>query len=318
MATLLLEDLGNLNRIDKSLLLYNDRNGEGHPMNLGATGITEKSRIEVNRITPHNFTTLMGMLDDDDSIGAIVVRAHGRQLCLVTKLHLYSRQSYVYFLKFSDYAMQRVKMTDYYTYSGFLKNDRPAPIKTAISRCVKGFYDNIAPEGTRKNWDTVIIYKDETVDNTRNKRAESQKGMIKNPGENGYEEFEAELKNQFKERCRDYLDKVRPDTTNKQQIIDYLMNRANIDKFKFNGYTYNLEDGDYGKVGNRFREIYVRQVFDNGADYDKAPRKIRLTFNWKGYVPYIDYIEYSNDVYRYSSNTWYPLEKLAQDSDFQR
>ena len=57
MATLLLEDLGNLNRIDKSLLLYNDRNGEGHPMNLGATGITEKSRsFQRNGKRHHHFS----------------------------------------------------------------------------------------------------------------------------------------------------------------------------------------------------------------------------------------------------------------------
>ena len=160
---ILLENLGNLNRIDKSLLLYNNNRSRNEKpiMYLGDSGITENSRVEIDRISPHNFTTLMEKLDTDSSIGAIVVRAHGRQLCLVTKLKLYTKSSYDYFLKFSEYSLQQLKMNDFYSWSGLIYNDRMAPIKTAISRCVKSFYDNIAPEGTKKKWDTVIIYKDE-------------------------------------------------------------------------------------------------------------------------------------------------------------
>ena len=313
MSELLLENLGTLNRIDKSLVIFNDyRNNQ--MMYLGATGITEKSKVEVDRITPHNFTTLMGKLDEDNSIGAIVVRAHGRQLCLVTKLHLYSKSGYQYFLKFSSYATEKLNMNQYYSGYGFIKNDRMAPIKTAISRCVKTFYDDVAPEGTRKKWDALIIYKDENVDSTRIKRAESQKGMIKNPHENGYDDFVTDLKADFEKRCKEYLDKVRINTTNKAEIADYLMNRAKVDTFKFNNYTYTLRDEDSARVGQRFRETYIRNDYDNGVDYNIAPKRLRLTFKWKGFIPYIDSVEYSNERYIYSSSDFYPLERLGQDN----
>ena len=309
---ILLEDLGNLNRIDKSLILYNNsrNNGKTPIMFLGDSVVTEKSRIEIDRITPHNFTTLMEKLDTDNSIAAIVVRAHGRQLCLVTKMKLYTKSSYEYFLRFSEYSLHQLKMNDFYSWTGFIYNDRPAPIKTAISRCVKSFYDNIAPEGTKKKWDTVIIYKDETVNDKINDRKNAKQGMIPNPGEEGYDDFISKLRTDFEKKCKEYIDKVRQNTTNKQEISEYLMTHAKVNAFKFNNYTYNWEDEDYARVGRKFTVTYIRNDFDNGQDYDVAPRKMKLRFNWKGFVPYLEEVLFTNDSYRYSSSNYEPLENL--------
>lgn len=309
MSEILLEDLGNLNRIDKSLVLFNDQRSK-QLMYLGATGITENSRVEVDRITPHNFTTLMTKLDEDNSIGAIVVRAHGRQLCLVSKLQLYAQHNYQYFLKFSNYAIDKLDMRGYYSYSGFLKNDRMAPIKTAISRCVKAFYDNVAPEGTRKNWDTVIIYKDETVQGTLDKRRKQKQGIIPTPHDENYGDFINNLKNSFNQKCQEYLDKVRVNSTNAEEIVNYLMNRKSVEKFKFNGCNYEKYDSDYARVGQTFNVTYKRIESGRNIDNQVNPLRIRLVFDWNGYVPYVENVLYTNSSYIYSDDAYEPLSEL--------
>ena len=134
--------------------------------------------------------------------------------------------------------------------------------------------------------------------------------MIPSPGENGYDNFISNLRDNFEKRCKEYIDKVRQNTTNKKEISEYLMTHAKVKAFKFNNYTYNWEDEDYARVGRKFTVVYIRNDFDNGQDYGIAPRKLKLVFNWKGFVPYLENVLFTNDEYRYSSSNYEPLENL--------
>ena len=116
--------------------------------------------------------------------------------------------------------------------------EKEAQAKTAVSRCVKAFFDK-APEGTRKKWDALIIYKDPSVGEKRANRIENKKDAVPTPSQKiAYNDYIEKLNAEFRDRCRNYLDTVRQDTTNKKEVIDYLMNRSNIQKLKFRGSTY--------------------------------------------------------------------------------
>ena len=138
MFDLLLEDYGNLNRIESSLINKNYRSSGSNDtgkIDIRNSTITNNSKIVVDRINPHTFSHAFEMLDSDDTIGAIVFRAYGRQLCLATKeKDLYgSAWGDSYVITFSDYSLYQLDMQ--YGYAGGVKSfAKEAQAKTAVSR----------------------------------------------------------------------------------------------------------------------------------------------------------------------------------------
>lgn len=296
MFDLLLEDYGNLNRIESSLINKNYRSSSSNDtgkIDIRNSTITNNSKIVVDRINPHTFSHAFEMLDSDDTIGAIVFRAYGRQLCLATKeKDLYgSAWGDSYVITFSDYSLYQLDMQ--YGYAGGVKSfAKEAQAKTAVSRCVKAFFEK-APEGTRKKWDALIIYKDPSVGEKRLNRIENKKGAVPTPSQKiAYKEYIEKLNDDFKERCKNYLDNVRQDTTNKKEVIDYLMNRSNIQKLKFRGSIYEKIDSSTNLLGSNFNIRYQKNIDQEARD---NPEFLWLLFSWNGFLPYIKEIYYGNE-----------------------
>ena len=70
MFDLLLEDYGNLNRIESSLINKNYRSSGSNDtgkIDIRNSTITNNSKIVVDRINPHTFSHAFEMLDSDDT-----------------------------------------------------------------------------------------------------------------------------------------------------------------------------------------------------------------------------------------------------------
>ena len=278
----LFEDYKNLNMIDRTLLIGNNYKNE--EIKLQDLPITPNSEIYIDKVSPHNFTKVMEILDSDESIGAIVVRAHNRQLLMVTKDRQIIRRLN---LGYDNYGLILTKFAysnynNHYT-SRFIHSDREAPIKTAISRTVKAFYEK-APEGTKKKWDILVIKKDPNVAQQREDRKTAQAGRVLVPSDKNYDDFIKQLNWNFGQRVEKYINSKRINTNNIEEIGEYLMNSSKLDKIKVKGVTYVKTDAEFN-VGNKDRLSYILYASDELKSAGENKYRLYVFFRFDGFKP---------------------------------
>lgn len=278
----LFEDFKNLNMIDRTLLISNRYDDE--IIDLKDTTITPNSEIYIDKVTPHNFTRVMEMLNEDETIGAIVVRAHNRQLMLVSKDNSFRRK---YNIGYHDYfvVLSKIAYNNYNSHyaSRFIHSDKEAPIKTAISRTVKSFYDK-APEGTKKKWDILVIKKDPNVKQQREDRKNAQAGRVLVPSDKNYKDFINQLNWEFGKRAEKFINDRRVNTNNIQEIGEYLMNTSKLDKIKVRGVTYTKVDDDF-RVGNKDAISYILYASDELKEKGEEKYRLYVFFRFDGFKP---------------------------------
>ena len=276
----LFEDYKNLNMLDRTFLMQNRSNA--NPINLKDVSITPNSEIYIEKVTPHNFTTAMALLEDE-TIGALVFRAHNRQLVMVTKdKQLIRKYGFwdEYMAILSTYAYSKCN-----THYGnrYIRSEREAPIKTAVSRVIKSFYEQ-APEGTKKKWDVLVIKKDPNVEQQRMDREEAKTGRVLTPHDAGYDNFIKMLNNKFKHEAEQYINSKRPDNQNIQDIGEYLLNNKKMDKIKVRGITYRLIEKQL-EVGNK---DYLSYMVYRTVDEENTPPKqynLYIFLQFDGFMP---------------------------------
>ena len=290
----LFEDLKNLNMIDRSFFMDG-----GRMEKLKQITMTPNSRIEVSKILPHKFTTVMEKLSEDD-VAAIVIRAHKRQLLFVTKDARIGKvmngyYNYNYYVVMSDYAYTNCNSHDYRKTTSY---NTEAPAKTQISRTVKDFYDRVAPEGTKKSWDALIIYRDEQVNDLRQKRAEMNKNRVYVPSDGRkYSDFIDNLESAFQERAVKYIDAHRPNIQNAEELKQLMMKVSKLDKIKYKGNIYTYSDSQ-ASLTNRYSS-YVRYVANNDDREIVNPQVIYVMLTFKGIMPQI--VDVRASEYRYTN-----------------
>ena len=290
----LFEDLKNLNMIDRSFFMDG-----GRMEKLKQITMTPNSRIEVSKILPHKFTTVMEKLSEDD-VAAIVIRAHKRQLLFVTKDARIGRvmngyYNYNYYVVMSDYAYTNCNSHDYRKITSY---NTEAPAKTQISRTVKDFYERVAPEGTKKSWDALIIYRDEQVNDLRQKRAEMNQNRVYVPSDGRkYRDFIDNLESAFQERAVKYVDAHRPNIQNAEELKQLMMKVSKLDKIKYKGNIYTYSDSRVS-LTNRGTS-YIQYVATNDDRGRVNPQVIYVILTFKGIMPQI--VDVRASEYRYTS-----------------
>ena len=276
----LFEDYKNLNILDRTLL-HKYRGGEVIP--LKNAPITPNSEIYIERVTPHNFTNAMSMLEDE-SIAALVFRAHNKQLIMVTKnSELIKKYGYYneYMAVLTNYAYQ--KCNDHYG-TQFIRSDREAPIKTAVSRIIKTFYDK-APEGTKKKWDVLVVKVDPNVEQLQMNRANAQQGSVPTPSDAGYDRFIEKLNNDFQQRAKEFIDSRRPDHQNINDIAQMMTTQTKWNKIKVRGIVYQLYDTQIyiGNDENNMSYLQYRAI--DGLNVPDKQRQLYVFFRFQGFTP---------------------------------
>lgn len=290
----LFEDFKNLNIIDRSFLELGRRYNK---VNMGNNmPITPESEIVVSRVEPHKFSTILELLNNNDDIAGVVVRAHNRQLIFVTANRNTIRNmgggysNYLGVLSYNAY-----KNYNDHGYDRLIRTDAEAPIKTAISRTVKSFYDKMAST-VKKKWDVLIIYKDKNVEDKRNQRSEYQSGRVLTPKEAGYDEYINKLNAAFQKRAEAYIDSLRPNTTNANELKEFLLSRLKINKIKFKGKTYVLYNTDMGYP----ESLFCYKLENNNSDNEATLIYVKIEL--KGLKPEIIDVRVTPD--RYGSYRW--------------
>lgn len=279
----LFEDYKNLNMLDRSFFIDNYNNS----VNFRGSEMSPESKIVVSNVSPHRFSSIMDIINNNEDIAAIVVRAHNRQLLLISKNN--SVKS-IYGYRYNNYvAVFSANAYDNYNdhgYSKLLRIDSEAQVKTLISRTVKAFYEK-APEGVKKKWDILIVYKDENVNKKMIDRKNAKQDRVITPHEKGYSEYIERLQNLFQQRAEIYIDSRRINTTNSEEIKKYLMSKIKIEKLKFKGNTYRAYEQSFNYPYGKFR--YVSE------DDTVEPRIISISVEFEGLKLKIKEIRTSNN-----------------------
>ena len=277
----LFEDYKNLNILDRSL--FNTyRNGDTFKMQ--GSPITPDSEIYIEKVTPHNFTSAMAMLDDE-TIAALVFRAHNRQLIMVSKNNdLIRKYGYYqdYMAILTNYAYN--KCNDYYD-GVVVRSDREAPIKTAVSRIIKSFYEK-APEGTRKQWDVLVIKVDPTYRQKPLDRAKSKEGSVPVPSDLNYGSYMDKLRDAFNQRAREFIDSRRPDYQSIDEIANFMLSSNMFKTIKVRGIVYELQN-EHLELNTEGRENRSYLLYKT-TDASKTPSEayyLYIFFRFNGFKP---------------------------------
>lgn len=288
----LFEDYKNLNMIDRSFLIPAHRSDT---VSLQGMKVTPNSKVVINPIEPHKFSTIMDIYESQkDQIAMIIVRAHNRQLLAIypyadgytheyadiaTKMISYVNKQF--FIQFTPFAYQKCKMSEWY--SEWESTNSVATVKTIISRTVKRFYELVAPEGTTKKWDCIFVYNDPAVQQQRQNRRSSQINRVLTPSDPNYDRYISSLQDMFRTRAQKWIDDHRIDAKNAADIKKLLKGIKN-DRIKFRGEIYNMTSRDMGRYPNF--ELVYRMNEDGNVD-EKHPYCIIIELEFQGLKPTI-------------------------------
>lgn len=283
----LFEDYKNLNMIDRSFLI--PVRGQ-NTVSLQGMPVTPNSKVVINPIEPHKFSTIMDIYESQkDQIAMIIVRAHNRQLLAIyprtrrnsvgAEIHSYTYKQFG--IKFTPYAYQKCKMSEWYSEQE--STDSVATVKTIISRTVKRFYELVAPEGTTKKWDCIFVYNDPAVEQQRQNRRSSQINRVLTPSDPNYDRYIRSLQDMFRTRAQKWIDDHRIDAKNATDIKKLLKGIKN-DRIKFRGEIYNMTSRDMGSYPN-FELVY--RMNEGGNVDEKHPYCIIIELEFQGLKPTI-------------------------------
>lgn len=267
------EDYGNLNVLDRSLLLYNDskndNNDDGEimlksikkPVNLKNTGISPNSKIEIDPVKPHSIKTIIEILDKHD-VSALVFRINHKQICLITSFEsLYNtfQTGTDIFVKPSAYASINLNFGNNTNTYSFNENT----LKRKLSELIKIFQEKFNLEKKPK-WDLLVIYKDPEIVNKWVQRDKAKKGYIPTPKEKEkYKVFLLDFQSALNEKRKKWVESHRKDAQNINELKKLLYQQCNIEKIKFKGNIYKMQD--YGKSFLYTNdEQYIKYVYENG------------------------------------------------------
>jgi len=308
--SLLFEDFGNLNRIDRSLIINDTESWNKGLQYDYRRGVGPNSEVKIIELRPHNFTSLINYIKNNNDISFIVLRCHKKQLLAISygkNSGGYGRTYDNWSIKFTKLAWDKIGSNLSFprtsrgtsSISNGITTDSEANAKSILSKTVTYFYNNIAKEGTIKQWDIIAVYKDDSISNTREERMKSKEGIVPLPHDENYKSFINRLKESFKERCREYILNNRHNYSSKEELINDIMNKGLIDEIKYKGINYKYNDANTilgDNDSNNYWE-YKAVKADSNPDY------IYVEFGYNGIIPFIKSIK-AHDISSPSYGRW--------------
>lgn len=308
--SLLFEDFGNLNRIDRSLIINNSGSWSKGVQYDYKRGVGPNSEVKIIELRPHNFTSLINYIKNNDDISFIVLRCHKKQLLAISYGQNnggYGKPYDNWSIKFTRLAWERIGSNLSFPRTGRgtssiyngITTDSEATAKSILSKTVSFFYDNIAKEGTIKQWDIIAVYKDNSISNTREERMKSKDGIVPLPHDANYNFFIDRLKDSFKERCREYILNNRHNYSSKEELINDIMNKGLIKEIKYKGINYRYYDANTKLGDNNSSNFWEYKAVKSNSN----PDYIYIEFGYNGIIPYIKGIK-AHDISSPSYGRW--------------
>ena len=278
---ILTENYGNLNRLDSSFFYTN----ENKPIELDmkrTTKISPNSEVIIDKnFRPHSASGIVNSLDDENN-AAIILRIFNRQLLLITREDIYysSWDSNKYALALTPYLMNLIPDLSYHrvTYANNKKY-----VESFIKKIFEAYGNKF---GKKVKWDVIIVKSDEKAKKEIiDKRASDIENVEVKPNESKYKDFIEGLKKKWQEKCKKYIETHLPNTTNIQEIKNFLLNHSAVESFVFNGEKYIHKFDRYDSVWIN-RENTIKYERENKADDGKF-NYIEIYIVFKGFKIYI-------------------------------
>ncbi len=265
---ILQEELKQLHKLDMSILkkFMDDASYRSAPMKNKVSEILSKYKIsaESNIIVEplknqagseerrHTWKYVTDSILSNDKVAGIILRSNKRQLMGILK-------------RYSDYYYAFADIVDtfkdeegnaLYVYEGGVNGTGSlTAIRNKMSKVVKGFLSTYP--NAKKNWDIVIIEKDESIEGKRQSRIDARRDMEYKPHDKeDYENYISRLKSNLATRLEKYINSKLPDNISEEQLNNLISNSQSIfvKKIKIAGWIYELisTDSDISRSAERF------------------------------------------------------------------
>lgn len=265
---ILQEELKQLHKLDMSILkkFMDDAAYRSAPMKNKVLEILTKYKISSDSkifIEPlknqagseerrHTWKYVTDNILANDKVSGIILRSNKRQLMGILKRYN------DYYYAFADIVDTfKDENGDYiYVYEGGVNaTGSLISIRNKMSKVVKGFLSTFP--NAKKNWDIVIIEKDETIEGKRQNRIDARRDMEYKPQDkNDYENYISRLKSNLATRLEQYINSKLPDNFTDEQLNNLFTNSTSIfvKKIKIAGWIYELTstDSDISRSAERF------------------------------------------------------------------
>ena len=294
---ILLEDLNELNKINRSILKsiafsYNDK-----PMDIDKImsryGISNNSKVYINTLKDkvdgksiHTWKHVTDVILADANVAGVILRSNKRQLLGIFKNKNNSR----YILYPSEILRDIPKFYDTIGISDGQETSSDVSVRNKMAGVVKLFIETYP--NAKKNWDILVISKDTSAEEKRAPRATSREGREVKPSEKYYSDYIESLKKNLKLRLEKYINSKIPNIENKEVLKQFLAEKNTlwVRKLKIFNTVYVLEDVD------RYDTSVERGTMKVKAEY-------RISFPGKGKYEYpYAYSDVSNFFIIYELN----------------
>lgn len=246
---ILLEDMNELHKIDNTILskFVSSSSRAGRPNDLSNLnnyfGISNNSKIYVDTLkrtengrSIHTWKYVTEVILQKPEVAGVIVRSNKRQLLCILKRNGH------YTLYGSDYAEELPAYRDTGLSSYGTDTSSLISVRNKMAALVKGFIE--AHPKAKKNWDIMIIMKDNTIQDLQRKRIETKKDVELKPNEKGYSEYIKNLKDNLAVRLEKYVNDKMKNVQTLDELRDYINADSGIfvKKIKILGLIYELDD----------------------------------------------------------------------------
>lgn len=244
---LLFENLNELHKIDRSILnqLISYTSSKSKLAALYSYfNMSQNSKIYIDTLkrsengkSIHTWKYATEAVLEKDDVAGIILRSNKRQLLGIFKrgsvYKLFPSETAVDLSNFSNANMSRYNS----------ETSSLISVRNKMAALVKAFLED--HPNAKKNWDIMIVMKDNTIDKTKEDRANAIQGMeIKPKQKEQYKQYIQGLKDNLSKRLEIYVNSKLKNITQLSELQDVMNNNPNIfvKKIKIAGLIYVLDD----------------------------------------------------------------------------
>ena len=248
---ILLEDLNELNKINRSILKAIAYSYSDKPLDIDKImsryGISDNSKVYVNTLKDkvdgksiHTWKYVTDSILADNNVAGVILRSNKRQLLGIFKYTNDNR--YVFYP--SNTLLEIPTYHSVLGITGGHETSSDVSVRNKMAASVKLFIETYP--NAKKNWDVMIIKRDTTASEKRGPRQTSRIGMEVKPNESGYSDYIERLKKDLKLRLEKYVNSKIPNIENKEVLRQYMAEKNSfwVKKIKLFNTIYVLDDVD--------------------------------------------------------------------------
>ena len=283
----LYEARGNIDKINASLLANHEKLNK-------MVSVSPESEVYVDKLRDgegkHTWKYVTNTLVTDETVAYVVVRSNKRQLMVISHDPAIVGEEGKYLLVWSQTALNIPEVKELTRERDFIITSSDVNVQTKFYKTVSAFVEYYKG---KRNWDVIVVKKDLTLKDKKQKRIDDRTGMEIKPIKPGadtnndairkqrdtYNMYIGGLQNNLKDRLKKYSESRLSNVSNVEDLKTDLKNRQALapKKLKIGGLVYNYSDMSNDGMDNnkvKLSFMYKLDITDDMRNVNMNPIRI--------------------------------------------